>query len=144
MPPFLSSPFWDLKQPTPTNPVKMSMFNKSFIIVMPFFCLVKTKEMLYSICRNILTLTNNLEIPDKAITLENYDECITQLNRTYPDEVAILKPCDLEKFLSEVLLEHSINSLTQIYFYNIVFAHSLFRSLHQGLAWLLSHSRKRS
>lgn len=79
-----------------------------------FFCLVKAKNILYSTCRNILMLTNNLDIPDKAVTLENYDEWITKLNMTYPDEVAGLKHCDLERFLSEVLLEHSINSLTQI------------------------------
>lgn len=71
---------------------------------------------MYSTCRNILTLTNNLEIPDKDITLENYHEWIKNLNITYPDEIANLKTCDLETFLSEVLLERSIISLTQIYF----------------------------
>lgn len=118
MPPFLSSPFWDLKQQMPTNPVKMSMYEQVFCYCFFFFvfCLVKTKTNLYSTCRNILTLTNNLEIPDKDITLENYHEWIKNLNITYPDEIANLKTCDLETFLSEVLLERSIISLTQIYF----------------------------
>lgn len=89
-------------------------------------------------------MTNNLELSDKNMTLENYDEWINTLNITYPDQIANLKTCDLETFLSEVLLKHSIISFTQIYFYNIVFAHSLFCSLHQGPAWLLSHSLKRS
>lgn len=99
---------------------------------------------MYSTRRNILTLTNNLEIADRAMTLDNYDEWITKLNITYPDEIANLKTCNLETFLSEVLLEHSIISLIQIHFYNIVFPRSLFCSLHQGPGWLLSHSLKRS
>lgn len=53
-----------------------------------------------------MTLTNSLELPDRDMTLENYDEWITKLNITYPEEIANLLPCDLEKFLSEVLLEH--------------------------------------
>lgn len=118
--------------------------NKSFIIVMSFLPCQNQKKKLYSTCRNILSLTNNLEIPDQNITLGNYDEWIENLNITHPEEIAKLQPCDLETFLNEVLLEHSIISLTQIYFYSIVFPHSLFHRLHQGPAWLLSHSQKRS
>lgn len=81
--------------------------NKAFIIAVLFFCLVKS-IFFYTTCRNILTLTNNLELPDREMTLENYDEWIEKLNVTFPDQIAQLQPCDLEKFLSEVLLEHSI------------------------------------
>lgn len=122
--------------------------NKAFIIAtLLFFCLVKSIFFFYTTCRNILTLTNNLELPDREMTLENYDEWIEKLNVTYPDEIAQLQPCDLEKFLSEVILEHSTISLNQIhfYFYIIVFPRSFFpHSLHLGRVWLLSHSLKRS
>ncbi|TNM93303.1 hypothetical protein fugu_018705 [Takifugu bimaculatus] len=52
-------------------------------------------------CRNILTLTNVFEIPDKDITLENYDEWITKLNSTYPDAIASLRECELQTFLDQ-------------------------------------------
>lgn len=73
-------------------------------------------------------MTNNLDLPDREMTLENYDEWIEKLNVTYPDEIAQLQPCDLEKFLSEVLLEHATISLNQthFYFYIIVFPRSFF------------------
>uniref|UniRef100_A0A674N2A5 Transporter n=1 Tax=Takifugu rubripes TaxID=31033 RepID=A0A674N2A5_TAKRU len=54
--------------------------------------------------QNILTLTNDFEIPDKDITLENYDEWITKLNSTYPDAIASLRECELQTFLDQVLL----------------------------------------
>lgn len=93
----------------------MSTYEHAFLYYILFlFCLVKTKAFLYSACRNILTLTNNLELPDKAITLENYDEWINKLNNTYPEEITNLKICDLETFLSEVLNEHHVIFLAQI------------------------------
>lgn len=86
--------------------------NKAFIIAVLLFFFAWSKAFFYfffyTTCRNILTLTNNLELPDREMTLENYDEWIEKLNATFPDEIAQLQPCDLEKFLSEVLLEHSI------------------------------------
>uniref|UniRef100_H2UHZ2 Transporter n=1 Tax=Takifugu rubripes TaxID=31033 RepID=H2UHZ2_TAKRU len=51
--------------------------------------------------QNILTLTNDFEIPDKDITLENYDEWITKLNSTYPDAIASLRECELQTFLDQ-------------------------------------------
>lgn len=99
---------------------------------------------LHPICRNILTLTNNFEIPDKDITLENYDDWITKLNSTYPDAIASLRVCKLQAFLDQVVLVRSMSSLPPLHFHNIAPSHSLSRSLRQGQAWLLSHSLKRS
>lgn len=97
--------------------------NKAYIIAILLFFLPGQKHFFffYATCRNILTLTNNLDLPDREMTLENYDEWIEKLNITYPDDIAQLQPCDLEKFLSEVLLEHSTISLNHVYFYIIAF-----------------------
>lgn len=91
-----------------------------------------------------MTLTNDFEIPDKDITLENYDDWIEKLNSTYPDAIASLRVCDLQTFLDQVLLVRSISSLPPLHFYNIARSHSLSRRLRQGRAWLLSRSLKRS
>lgn len=117
----------------------------SFIISMSScFYPCQNQIFLHPICRNILTLTNDLEIPDKKITLENYDDWIKELNRTNPDVIASLGDCDLQTFLDQVLLIRSMSSLPPLHVYNITPSHSLSRRLHQGQAWLLSHSLKRS
>ena len=59
----------------------------------------------YSICRNILALTNHFHISDQNITLVNYDKWVEYLDTTYPDEVGSLqlRVCELQRFLDQVL-----------------------------------------
>uniref|UniRef100_A0A8C9SQJ7 Transporter n=1 Tax=Scleropages formosus TaxID=113540 RepID=A0A8C9SQJ7_SCLFO len=53
--------------------------------------------------RNILALTNEFDIGDQNITLENYDNWLKDLNGTYADRVARLdlKDCNIESFLEQ-------------------------------------------
>ncbi|XP_018424354.1 PREDICTED: sodium-dependent neutral amino acid transporter B(0)AT1 [Nanorana parkeri] len=52
---------------------------------------------------NILQLSNTFDIPEGNVTVENYDNALTQLNNTYPDVIASLNlpTCDLNRILSE-------------------------------------------
>lgn len=109
MPPFQSSPSWDSKPPMSTTLVEWSMYGQIFFVIpKASFSLSNTneaKKKLYPVCRNILDLTNHFELAEQNITLENYDQWFDHLNSTYPDQVASLKlrPCDLQKFLDQVL-----------------------------------------
>nr|XP_023673445.1 sodium-dependent neutral amino acid transporter B(0)AT3-like [Paramormyrops kingsleyae] len=53
--------------------------------------------------RNILALTNEFDIGDTNITLENYDKWFEYLNSTNPDRVLSLnlKHCDIQTFLDQ-------------------------------------------
>ena len=53
-----------------------------------------------------MSLTNEFDIGDQNITLDNYNEWHKYLNETYYDRVSSLnlKPCDLRTFLDQVLL----------------------------------------
>lgn len=89
-------------------------------------------------------MTNTFEIPDREITLDNYEDWIKKLNSTNPEEIASLRVCELQTFLDQVLLVYSVISLPPLPFYNITLPHSLPHRLRRGQAWLLSLSLKRS
>ncbi|KAI1886195.1 hypothetical protein AGOR_G00211490 [Albula goreensis] len=59
----------------------------------------------YNDCRetNILSLTNEFNIADQNITLENYDHWLNYLNTTHPEQVAGLRllTCNLQTFLDQ-------------------------------------------
>ncbi|KAM3858647.1 sodium-dependent neutral amino acid transporter B(0)AT3-like [Diretmus argenteus] len=52
---------------------------------------------------NILALTNHFELGDHNMTVENYDDWISHLNGTFPDEVSSLdlRHCNLQTFLDQ-------------------------------------------
>lgn len=54
---------------------------------------------------NILALTNEFDIGDMNITVENYEQWFDSLNGTHPSRVSDLnlKTCDLQTFLDQVL-----------------------------------------
>jgi hypothetical protein len=54
---------------------------------------------------NILALTNEFDISDMNITVENYEQWLDSLNGTHPSRVSDLnlKTCDLQTFLDQVL-----------------------------------------
>uniref|UniRef100_A0A8C2X9D7 Transporter n=1 Tax=Cyclopterus lumpus TaxID=8103 RepID=A0A8C2X9D7_CYCLU len=52
---------------------------------------------------NILALINHFELSDQNMTVDNYDQWLEYLNRTFPAEVARvdLRHCDLQSFLDQ-------------------------------------------
>uniref|UniRef100_A0A8C5EJ65 Transporter n=1 Tax=Gouania willdenowi TaxID=441366 RepID=A0A8C5EJ65_GOUWI len=59
----------------------------------------------YTAClnENVLVLTNNFELPDQSITVDNYNQWFDYLNQTKPEEVSSLslKECVLQTFLDQ-------------------------------------------
>uniref|UniRef100_A0A3Q1GPX6 Transporter n=1 Tax=Acanthochromis polyacanthus TaxID=80966 RepID=A0A3Q1GPX6_9TELE len=54
--------------------------------------------------KNILALTNEFNMPDQNITVDNYDHWVNYLHQTYPDqfsEVSLNPNCSLQTFLEE-------------------------------------------
>lgn len=52
---------------------------------------------------NILLLTNEFEMSDQNITVDNYDHWVNYLNQTFPDQLSKvpLRECDLQTFLDQ-------------------------------------------
>ncbi|MGH0144539.1 UNVERIFIED_CONTAM: hypothetical protein FKN15_003580 [Acipenser sinensis] len=53
--------------------------------------------------RNILSLMNTFDLPERNITADNYDKVLEKLNLTYPEVIKNLnlETCNLDAFLSE-------------------------------------------
>uniref|UniRef100_A0AAQ5YFR9 Transporter n=1 Tax=Amphiprion ocellaris TaxID=80972 RepID=A0AAQ5YFR9_AMPOC len=99
--------------------IAFSMSGKDKVITK--LCVLSNKQCHISLCihscffypgtdsynpihRNILALTNEFEMPDQNITVDNYDHWVNYLNQTYPDQfskVPLNDGCDRQKFLDE-------------------------------------------
>lgn len=93
---------------------------------------------------NILKVINTFNYPEGSITESNYDEVIHKLNATNPVafEQLGLNTCDMEKFLSEVSIEHVADPVVSEEEHN--FCNLSFFRVWRGRAWPSSCSQKPS
>lgn len=75
---------------------------------------------IFLVYRNILSLMNTFDLPERNITGDNYDAVLQKLNLTYPEVIKDLnlETCNLNALLSEVCLlyigRHGIHFFCQI------------------------------
>uniref|UniRef100_A0A3B3QIW5 Transporter n=1 Tax=Paramormyrops kingsleyae TaxID=1676925 RepID=A0A3B3QIW5_9TELE len=96
---YLFTPDWEtLKNPKVWLDAATQIF---FSLSLAFGGLIAFSS--YNPPKNILALTNEFDIGDTNITLENYDKWFEYLNSTNPDRVLSLnlKHCDIQTFLDQ-------------------------------------------